>query len=107
MSAPKGHRGKQRGHSEGALYYSEAKGLWVGYPAREQGQSRAKPVYGKTRVKTLDKLKKAQDKIDEGRPVESAHDTVENLLTDFFAYGLPSSKVRSANTVATIRWGHQ
>jgi hypothetical protein len=77
--APRTKRGKVRGHGDGALYFSEACGRWIGVatisdPTAKDGRQRIK-VTGPDRATTKDKLDETLRKIKEGVLVGSAKET--------------------------------
>jgi len=106
--APRTKRGKVRGNGEGALYYSEALGRWVGVatvpdPTARDGRRRIK-VTAREKAQARDKLDEALRKIKEGVPTGSARETVADALYQWLERGLDRKKIRSENTIDGLTW---
>jgi integrase len=106
--APRSKRGKLRGNGEGALYFSEALGRWVGVatitdPSAKDGRRRIK-VTGPDKATAKDKLDDALRKIKEGVPAGSARETVADVLRAWLARGLDRKKIKSETTIDGLTW---
>jgi len=106
--APRTKRGKLRGNGDGALYFSEALGRWVGVatvpdPAAKDGRRRIK-VTGEEKAQAKDKLDDALRKIKEGTPIGSALETVADVLHLWLDRGLDRKKIKSQNTIDGLTW---
>lgn len=104
--AAKSGKGKQRGHGDGALYYSETLGRWVGIldlGTDPSGKRRRRKFTGKTRADVQNKIRDARRDLEEGRKLGSARETVGELLRDYVARGLPAT-AKSPNTHESYRW---
>jgi integrase len=106
--APRIKRGKLRGNGDGALYFSEALGRWVGVatvpdPAAKDGRRRIK-VTAEEKAQAKDKLDEALRKIREGTPIGSALETVADVLRLWLDRGLDRKKIKSQNTIDGLTW---
>ena len=106
--APRTRRGKLRGNGDGALYFSEALGRWVGVatvpdPAAKDGRRRVK-VTAQEKAQAKDKLDDALRKIKEGTPIGSALETVADTLRQWLDRGLDRKKIKSQNTIDSLTW---
>lgn len=106
--APRTGRGKLRGNGDGALYFSQALGRWVGVPtvpdpAAKDGRRRIK-VTGTDKAEAKTKLDEALRKIKEGVPAGSAKETVADVLRAWLERGLDRKKIRSGNTIDGLTW---
>jgi integrase len=106
--APRAKRGKVRSHGDGALYFSEALGRWVGVatiadPAAKDGRRRIK-VTGKDKATAKGKLDEALGKIKQGISVGPARETVADVLRSWLERGLDRRKIKSPNTIDGLTW---
>jgi hypothetical protein len=101
--APRTRRGNLRGNGDGALYFSQTLGRWVGVatgpdPAARDGRKRIK-VTAKEKTQAKDKLDDALRKIKEGVPAGCALETVADMLRHWLDRGLDRKKIKSQNTI--------
>lgn len=104
--ASRSGKGKQRGHGEGALYYSQALGRWVGMldlGVDPSGRRRRRKFTGVTRAGVQAQMRDARRELEEGRKLGSARETLADLLRDYLARGLPPT-AKSPNTRESYRW---
>lgn len=85
---------QRRNAGEGSLFANKDRPGWTGFldlGRDATGKRRRRKFSGKTKAAVLDKLRAARAELDSGLPSASARDTVESLLRDFVARGLPPS----------------
>ncbi len=106
--APRTKRGKVRGNGDGALYFSQTLGRWVGVatipdPTAKDGRRRIK-VTGKDKATAKDRLDETLRKIKEGIPAGSARETAADTLRAWLDHGLDRKKIKSQNTIDGLTW---
>ncbi len=85
---------RRRGHGEGAVYFDEAKRLWVGafqLPPDESGRRRRKYVRAKRKQDLLAKLEQARREAASGQPVPDQRRTTSEYLRWWCAEVLPGT----------------